>query len=305
MKTIKLTLLSLLLGLLLAPLASAQNITLQWDASPESAVSGYKIHYQAVSSATPFSGNDALEGASPIDIGGATSTTLNGLRDDVVYYFAVTAYDDAGAESSYSTVVASAIPTAPPAPGQWLPELYYPDNGLAAAPMPVQFNWSEPAITTGVTYTLYYGTDPNLDPGSLASAPLTAAPGMAPLTAGICLFGLFGAAFTRSRTFRGMAVMVLFATTLLINGCGGGGDGTETPLTVPGTIVDTTNPPTDTTNPPTDAPAVYTVVVSDLGDNYYDAYDLEPETTYYWKVVVDDGVNRVESQRYSFTTDAL
>jgi hypothetical protein len=92
--------------------------------------------------------------------------------------------------------------------------------------------------------------------------------------------------------------MVLFATTLLLNGCGGGGDGTETPLTVPGTIVDTTNPPSE-------APAVYTVVVSDLGDNYYDAYDLEPETTYYWKVVVDDGVNRVESQRYSFTTDAL
>lgn len=297
MKTIKLTLLSLLLGLLLAPLASAQNITLQWDASPESAVSGYKIHYQAVSSATPFSGNDALEGGSPVDIGGATSTTLSGLRDDVVYYFAVTAYDEAGAESAYSTLVASAIPTPPPAPGQWLPELYHPDNGLAVAPMPVQFNWSEPAITTGVTYTLYYGTDPNLDPGSLASAPLRSAPGMAPLTAGICLFGLFGAAFTRSRAFRGMAVLVLFATTLLFNGCGSG-DSTGAPLTVPGTVVDTTNPPSE-------APAVYTVVVSGLGDNYYDAYDLEPETTYYWKVVVDDGVNRVESQRFSFTTDAL
>lgn len=84
----------------------ATNVTLQWDPETDPSVTGYKVYYQADSSTQPFSGTGATSGASPINVQNLTSTTINGLDPSHAYYFAVTAYNAAGEESSYSNVVA-------------------------------------------------------------------------------------------------------------------------------------------------------------------------------------------------------
>ncbi len=53
-------------------------------------------------------GSNAIEGDSPIDVGNVLTYTVTGLYDDEDYYFAVTAYDGSGNESTYSNVVVSA-----------------------------------------------------------------------------------------------------------------------------------------------------------------------------------------------------
>jgi hypothetical protein len=95
------------LVIVLAGLSQAKTVTLAWDASPEATVVGYRIYYQAGSSAAPLAGTGAVEGASPVDIGLRLSATLSGLADAQTHYFAVTAYDAAGNESPYSNQVSS------------------------------------------------------------------------------------------------------------------------------------------------------------------------------------------------------
>ncbi|WP_029917607.1 putative Ig domain-containing protein [Pelobacter seleniigenes] len=96
-----------LLVLLFATTALAKSVTLSWDPSPSN-ITGYKIYYDTQSAETPFVGIDAIEGDSPIDVGNVLTYTVTGLYDDEDYYFAVTAYDGSGNESTYSNVVVSA-----------------------------------------------------------------------------------------------------------------------------------------------------------------------------------------------------
>ncbi len=99
------SILGIFLVLLVSAPALAKTVTLSWDASP-SAVSGYKVYYDTQSDGT-FSGIDAIEGDSPIDVGNVLTYTVTGLYDDEDYYFAVTAYDASGNESTYSNIVVS------------------------------------------------------------------------------------------------------------------------------------------------------------------------------------------------------
>jgi hypothetical protein len=93
------------LALLVPRLVAAGTITLAWDANPESDIAGYVLSY----------------GTSPgiyttrVDVGNVTSTRLTSLTDNVVYYFAVAAYNRGGLSSSLSAEV-SGLPTpaAPP-----------------------------------------------------------------------------------------------------------------------------------------------------------------------------------------------
>jgi hypothetical protein len=78
--------------------AQARDVGLQWNASTGSNLAGYKVYYQAGSSATPFSGT-------PIDVKNQTTATIPGLDSTKTYYFAVTAYNSSGQESSYSNIV--------------------------------------------------------------------------------------------------------------------------------------------------------------------------------------------------------
>ena len=81
------------------------SVMLEWDPSPDADLTGYKVYYQANSSALPFQGTEATQGSSPIDVANTTSTTVNGLDPGSSYFFAVTAYNSGGLESIYSNVV--------------------------------------------------------------------------------------------------------------------------------------------------------------------------------------------------------
>ena len=78
--------------------AATCNIRLLWDANSEPDVSGYRIYY-GISSRT----YDTI-----IDVGNVTSYIVQDqLLYGVMYYFAVTAYTEAGLESDYSIEVSA------------------------------------------------------------------------------------------------------------------------------------------------------------------------------------------------------
>src|SRR5512133_39609 len=82
----------------------AETVALSWDANTESTLAGYKVYY-ADSPTLPFNGTGAVEGASPINTQKLTTATLSGLDPNRTHYLAITAYDTAGVESSYSSIV--------------------------------------------------------------------------------------------------------------------------------------------------------------------------------------------------------
>lgn len=91
---------------LLIPLcAFGQTVTLSWDASPTPGVTGYKVYYDT-DTQLPMDSTAATEGSSPIDVGNVLTTTVT--VPDGTWWFAVTAYDAAGYESSFSNFVSSA-----------------------------------------------------------------------------------------------------------------------------------------------------------------------------------------------------
>ncbi len=99
------------------PAASAEAVTLAWDANIEDEVAGYKIHYATASATTPFAGTGLDQGASPIVLAAedladpaAPSFRLTGLTPGATYYLAVSAYNDAGLESDYSDTLTYKAP---------------------------------------------------------------------------------------------------------------------------------------------------------------------------------------------------
>jgi len=66
--------------------------------------SGYLVYYDSDAACAPFDGDGLIEGASPIDAGGASSITLHGLGSGNTY-FVITAYDYLGRESTFSNAV--------------------------------------------------------------------------------------------------------------------------------------------------------------------------------------------------------
>ena len=95
------------LVLLLSVPAAAfpSTVSLQWDPSTDPDLAGYRVYYQANSSALPFAGSGAVEGAAPVNVSYSTSASISGLDPASSYYFAVTAYNSSGVESAYSNVV--------------------------------------------------------------------------------------------------------------------------------------------------------------------------------------------------------
>jgi hypothetical protein len=72
--------------------AVARNgaVDLSWRPSPSRNVEGYLVYYGT--SRGEYFGDDAAQGASPIDAGNQTAVHLDGLKNGVLYYFAVSAY---------------------------------------------------------------------------------------------------------------------------------------------------------------------------------------------------------------------
>lgn len=76
-------------------LPSPHSVTLAWDQSPSPEVTGYRIYYGATS------GNYS----NSVVVGNVTTNTVPGLASGVTYYFAVTAYDANGVESTFSNEI--------------------------------------------------------------------------------------------------------------------------------------------------------------------------------------------------------
>lgn len=95
---------ALLPALLAANLAHAINVTLAWDASTTADVVGYNLYY----------GRASLSYTNLVPAGSKTSVTVSNLTAGL-YYFAVTAIDLAGLESSFSTEVVLQLTTPLPA----------------------------------------------------------------------------------------------------------------------------------------------------------------------------------------------
>ena len=75
-------------------------VTLAWNASPDSSVTGYRI-YRGLSSRN----YDATA-----TVGNTLITTLGGLEKSTTYYFTATAYDAAGTESPFSNEISYTTP---------------------------------------------------------------------------------------------------------------------------------------------------------------------------------------------------
>jgi hypothetical protein len=274
---------ALVLFLLAAPSAYAAGVTLAWDPSSSPEVAGYKVYYKIGSPVPPFDGVDALEGPSPIDVGNTLSRPLSGLQDNTTYYFTVTAYDSLGSESSFSNVA----PWSTGSSNLFIPALHYPENGAANLPTAVQFDWSDPADSRAASYSLVYGTDPSLQ--AAVPPPLTFPSGPWPQIppAGFALamtMALLGVSLARSNRLRKGLIPLMLGAGLLVASCGGG-DGED---------------PAD--NP--DSVPAYAASIDNLTESTFEIYDFQPGTTYYWKVVADDGVTVTESTVYRFTIAA-
>ncbi len=268
-------------GLLLA-----QNVELAWDPSISDDVAGYKIYYKANSTELPLDGIEALEGPSPIDVGNVTSFTLTELPEGSVYYFRATAYDSEGNESTLSNLTASA----------WIPAPVAPEIGETAG-TPATLIWSTPPADLDLTFTLLYGTDPQLRTSSATimsrngDSGRPAMPNSVPLLAAmVCLAGLslrqLAAHLGKQRL---LALTVCLGLALSTASCGGGGGG---------------GGGGGSSSPASVSHDSDTIVVAGLTDSFYTTDELEEGTTYYWKVIAEDGEGmEYESETSSFVAE--
>jgi hypothetical protein len=87
-------------------LSEAASLTVAWDPPIDGVTVGYVLSYGTASGS--YSQN--------LNVGNATSCTLNGLLDGVIYYFVVRAYDAAGNLSAPSAEISAALaPSVSPA----------------------------------------------------------------------------------------------------------------------------------------------------------------------------------------------
>ena len=77
-------------------------MTLSWSANAENDLAGYKIYFGT------SSGNYTSPG-SPTVIGKVSTYTLTGLQRNTTYFFALSAYDNAGNESALSAETSKSI----------------------------------------------------------------------------------------------------------------------------------------------------------------------------------------------------
>ena len=82
-----------------APLAFSSDTTLAWNPSSDPSVAGYRLYY----------GNASRDYFPALDVESRTSWKLGDLVEGIPYYFAVTAYDQAGNESDFSAEVSQTI----------------------------------------------------------------------------------------------------------------------------------------------------------------------------------------------------
>ncbi len=83
---------------------TAAGVDLEWDANPETDISGYKVSYGTSSGVYP----------NVVDVGTNPSTSISDLTEGTTYYFAVSAVNESGLQSSLSSEIFYQIPVTPP-----------------------------------------------------------------------------------------------------------------------------------------------------------------------------------------------
>ena len=78
----------------------SNSVTLAWDGSSSTEVTGYRVYYGAVS------GNYS----NSVVVGNGTTNTVPGLASGATYFFAVTAYNASGLESDFSNEISYTVP---------------------------------------------------------------------------------------------------------------------------------------------------------------------------------------------------
>src|SRR5271165_5189358 len=104
-RTVALAGFSLLLVGSLSQAQTTQSVTPAWDTDTDPTVVAYNMDYGTSSGSLTQTDN----------VGNATTATVSGLTAGTTYYFAVTAYNAAGVNSTYSSEV-SLTPAATPTP---------------------------------------------------------------------------------------------------------------------------------------------------------------------------------------------
>jgi hypothetical protein len=84
-----------------ASTAAAQNVTLAWNANPESNIAGYRVQY----------GTQSGSPSATVDVGRVTSRLFTGLTVGTRYYFRVLAYTTTGQTSAPSSEVSHVVPS--------------------------------------------------------------------------------------------------------------------------------------------------------------------------------------------------
>lgn len=85
--------------------SATSSVTLAWNRSTSTNVTGYRVYY----------GASSRNYSNSVVAGNVTTNTVPGLASGVTYFFAVTAYNAGGLESSFSSEF-SYVPVIPPAP---------------------------------------------------------------------------------------------------------------------------------------------------------------------------------------------
>ncbi len=199
--------------------------------------------------------------------------------------FSISSFGEDEAGNLYATnygggsvheIVAQNDPPSPPA-------LVSPQDGQAGLPTAaVTFEWNPSDDPDGdpVTYLYFLDTDPAF-PGTVpvpvsGESGQTAPPAGAPIRIVLLAAGIALSAFHRTpKRFRGLAGILIVAwalTAWVVPGCGGGGS-----------------------SPP--APAPSNITHTETG--------LAPNTTYFWKVVAEDGTSSSDSATRSFSTSGM
>ena len=84
-----------LFSLFLTSKVFAGELVVSWNPNSEEDLKGYKIHY----------GNSSGNYNNTIDVGKVTTYIVSNINEGIIYYFVLTAYDEAGNESEYSDEV--------------------------------------------------------------------------------------------------------------------------------------------------------------------------------------------------------
>ena len=116
MKKLIYLILIVLIPILISPVIgfanSNANVTFEWDANTEGDLAGYRLYRADVPGSYTFGEGNQVDGA----LAGTETVTI--LEHDGVWYYVLTAYDNAGNESGPSNEVSTSIDTiSPDAPG--------------------------------------------------------------------------------------------------------------------------------------------------------------------------------------------